>query len=114
MDLDSLTLGDLKKLRCLIGDAAGTNKRLPMPVGKTVFIRTVTHHLCGDVLEFSDEEVALGNCAWIADDGRFHEAMATGKFNEVEPFPDGSRVVVNRGSVIDWTECKFASPRSAK
>lgn len=116
MDLDKLTLGDVKQLRCLLGGAADGScaKRLPMPIGKVVFIRTVTYHMIGEVLEFTDEEVALGKAAWVADDGRFHEAMATGKFNEVEPYPDDARVVVNRGSVIDWVAVPFAAPRSVK
>ena len=30
--------------------------------------------------------------AWIADDGRFNEAIAKGTLGEVEPYPDGLEV----------------------
>ena len=116
MNLNDLTLGDVKELRAMFGGGCGPrqSKRLPMPLGKTVFIRTVTHHYCGIVAECVEEEVALSDAAWIADDGRFADAMRTGAFNDVEPYPDGLRVVINRASVIDWTVVPFSPPRAQK
>jgi hypothetical protein len=71
----------------------------PYTIGP-VFIRTVTHHYTGRLVEVWPTELVLTDCAWIADDGRFSEAMASGKLNEVEPFPDG-RVVIGRGAILD-------------
>lgn len=115
MEVDKLTVGELKELRCLLGNASGDcQRRPPMPVGKTVFIRTVTHHLMGTVKASYEEEVELVDAAWIADDGRFMEAMKIGDFKEVEPYPDGQPVYVNRGSVIDWTPTSLKTPRVQK
>jgi hypothetical protein len=72
----------------------------PYPVGKNVFIRTVTHHHTGRLVQVTDQELVLEDAAWIADDGRFEEALKTGVFNEVEMFPRG-RVIIGRGAIID-------------
>jgi hypothetical protein len=66
-----------------------------------VFIRTVTSYYTGEVLEQNEHEIVLVKAAWIADTGRFAQAMATGAFNEVEPYPDEQEVCVNRGSIAD-------------
>lgn len=116
IDLDKLTLGELKEIAKLACCAApqGCSKRLPMPVGTKVFIRTITHHYTGLVSAVSEEEVELSNAAWIADDGRFHEAMRDGTLNEVEPYPDTARPVVNRATISDWVIWPFDLPRSVK
>ena len=76
-----------------------TNK--PKTKTRAVFIRTVTSYYTGEVLEENDLEIVLVKAAWIADTGRFAQAMATGEFSEVEPYPDEFEVGVNRGSVTD-------------
>ena len=50
---------------------------------------------------------------WIADDGRFSEAMKTGNYSEVEPFPDG-RVLIGRGSIVDAHVTKNKPSRITK
>ena len=83
-------------------------------VGSSVFIRTVTHHYTGRVVAVSDGFVALDEAAWIADDGRFSEAMLTGTLSEIEPYPDGRIVRVGVGSFVDWTDWPFTLPRTCK
>lgn len=112
MNLDELTLGQLKQLQTLIPQSA--SKRLPMPIGLAVFIRTVTHHYTGRIVAVSEEEVGLKECAWIADDGRFAQAIEKGALGEVEPYPKDSVVVVNRGAIIDWVEWTSKLPASQK
>ncbi len=72
------------------------------PVGRTVFIRTVTHHLVGEVQAVGDKEIVFktGTVMWVADDGRFTEAMRTGVFNETEVY-DIETPFVGRGSIVD-------------
>ena len=65
------------------------------------FIRTVTSYYTGEVIEENETEIVLVKAAWIADTGRFAQAMATGDFSEVEPYPDTHQVCVARSSVID-------------
>lgn len=85
----------------------------PYDVGSNYFIRTVTHHYTGKLVEVWPNELVLESVAWIADDGRFAQAVATGSFSDVEPFPDG-RVIIGRGSIVDAVTIPFALPRSQK
>jgi len=67
----------------------------------------------GRVVAVGPQEIVLEDAAWIADTGRYNEALVTRKLKEVEPYPDGL-VVVGRGSVVDGCEWKHALPRSPK
>jgi hypothetical protein len=113
INVDDLTVGQLKELTRLAG--CSTPKANPYTpfLGKAVFIRTVTHHHTGRLVEVADSELVLEDAAWIADDGRFSGALASGKLNEVEPFP-GGRVVIGRGAVIDCCAWEHALPRELK
>ena len=86
----------------------------PIRVGNKVFIRTVTHHHTGEIVLLTKEEIVLKDAAWIADDGRFSDAIATGNLNEIEPFPDGVLASVMRGALIDVCDWKHALPRTKK
>lgn len=116
-ELDKLTIGEAKQLAALFcpGTPATTqSKRLPMKVGSAVFIRGVTMAYTGRVVAWTDAEVELAEAAWIADTGRFAQAMAKGGFSEVEPYPSGETVIVNRDAVSDWRVISFDLPRSQK
>lgn len=72
-------------------------------VGKKFFFRTVTYHLTGKVKKVIGSLLELEDAAWIADSGRFSDALKTGKLNEVEPC--GS-AFININSITDffpWT-----------
>ena len=75
-----------------------------MKIGKSYFIRTVTHYFTGRLIWVGEKEIALEEAAWIADTGRFHEFVKGKTVNEVEPFPSDSKVLIGRGSIIDMTE----------
>jgi len=70
-------------------------------VGSAVFIRTVTYHYTGRVVRETDTEIELDDAAWIADSGRFCQALITGQFSEVEPYPSGMTVSVLKGAIVD-------------
>jgi hypothetical protein len=80
--------------------------------GKVYLIRTVTMIDTGRVVAVNQHEIVLEDAAWIADTGRFSDAIKKASFNEVEPFPDG-RVILGRGSVIDAV-CIGSAQRSQK
>ena len=110
MKIEELTVKDLREIRKLLGLAsvepiAAELKRFepshPWEVGENYFIRTVTHHLTGKLVAVHEQELVLSNAAWIADDGRFADAVAKSDFNEVEPFPEKRHVIVGRASLID-------------
>ena len=74
----------------------------PWQIGKIYLIRTVTMYITGRLVEAHPQELVLEEAAWIADTGRFAEALKKCEFNEVEPFPDG-KVIVGRGAIVDAT-----------
>lgn len=111
MEIDNLTIKEIKHIQSLL---KGPSDSHPYKVGKNYFIRTVTHHLCGKLIKVTSKELVLLDASWIADDGRFHEAIRDGKLNEVEPFPDGVEVIVGRGSLIDACEWPHNLPREVK
>jgi hypothetical protein len=82
-------------------------------IGSAYLIRTVTMIQTGRLIAVTEHELVLEDAAWIADTGRFADALKGGTFSEVEPFPDGE-VIVGRGSIIDACALPFALPRSQK
>lgn len=72
----------------------------PFEIGAAYLIRTVTMIETGRVVRVTPTEVVLEDAAWIADTGRFADAIRTGDFSEVEPFPDGE-VIIGRAAIVD-------------
>ena len=57
--------------------------------GQAFFFRTVTYHIIGrvvDVLPFGI--LRLEDASWVADSGRFMNAIKNGELKEVEPIGD--------------------------
>jgi hypothetical protein len=106
--MDLLTIKEIKQIRTLLNSFGGPSH--PYQVGKNYFIRTVTHHLTGQLVKITLKELVLEKAAWIADDGRFHDALKTGILNEVEPFPQDEQVIVGRGALIDAVVWKHELP----
>lgn len=75
--------------------------------GTNYFIRTVTYHAIGKLVEIDNHEIILEDAAWVADSGRWSEALTTGRLEEVEPFPDG-QVAIGRNAVVD--ACVWSHP----
>lgn len=89
-----------------------TNNSNPLQVGNSVLVRTVTHYYTGRIREFNAESILLEDAAWIADTGRWSQALETGALSEVEPFLDA--VLVFRGAGVDVTHWKHPLPREVK
>lgn len=79
---------------------------------KKVFIRTLTHYYTGQVVRVTKSFIELSTAAWIADTGRFSQALKTGQLNEVEPFH--SNVLVARSNISDITEWAHELPFQVK
>ena len=75
----------------------------PFTIGKAYFIRGVTMYQTGRLVGLTPTELILEDAAWIADTGRFADAVKSGQFSEVEPFP-AKRVVIGRGQIVDAFE----------
>ena len=72
-------------------------------VGGKFYFRTVTYHLTGEVKKIVGRFAYLKMAAWIADSGRFQQAIKDGTLNEVEPVGDA---FINLDTVTDffpWT-----------
>ena len=67
-------------------------------IGKKLYIRTVTYHLTGKVKARIGNFFHLVEAAWIADSGRFMDAIKKGELSEVEPVGEA---MVNVNSITD-------------
>lgn len=112
MDINNLTIGQAKELAAMFGQGA-QDACHPYQIGENYLIRTVTMTLFGKLLAVYPQELVLQDAAWIADSGRWMDALRSGCFDEVEPFPDGD-LVVGRGSIIDAVKLPFSLLREQK
>lgn len=58
----------------------------------------------GKLVAVYENELVLENAAWVAETGRFADAVKNSSFNEVEPFPQNREVIIGRGAIIDAVE----------
>jgi len=108
MDINKLTIKEAKEkleeykelLKLFNKEEATVEDSGHWKIGKNYFIRTVTHHLTGKLVKVTKQELVLEKACWIADDGRFSDALNKVEFDEVEPFPE-TELIVGRGSLID-------------
>lgn len=82
-----------------------TGDFIPFEIGSVYLIRTVTMIQVGRVVAASKQYVMLEDAAWVANTGRFADALKKWQFSEVEPFPDGL-VGVSCGSIVDFVKGK--------
>ena len=68
-------------------------------VGEKFYFRTVTYHLTGRVKRVMGSILELENAAWIADSGRFMNAIKEGSLKEVDPV---GRAYININSTTDF------------
>ena len=80
-------------------------------VGEKFFFRTVTYHLTGKVKKVVGNIIQLEDAAWVADSGRFMNAIKEGKLNEVEPV---GTAFININSVTDFFPWKHSLPKEQK
>jgi len=112
-NIEDLTIGEARKLAELFYSKPGVVDDAHWKIGKVYLIRTVTMIQTGRLVKVTPQEIVLEDCSWVADTGRFCDALKTGNFNEVEPFPDGM-VIVGRGAIIDACVVSFEPPREQK
>lgn len=85
---------------------------VPFKVGNAYFIRTVTYFATGKVKAIVGNFLVLEDAAWIADTGRFREAIMKGILNEVEPVEVD--MFVNVSSITDAFVWTHKLPREQK
>lgn len=97
MKIDEMTIGEAKQLVGMFGKNTDDH---PYHIGKNYFIRTVTMIQVGKLIRVTPQELVLEDAIWVADTGRFTQALENGDLDEVETFPAGE-VIVGRGAVVD-------------
>ncbi len=80
-------------------------------VGKNVYIRTVTFHYTGKLVSENASWLTIEDAAWIADSGRWADALNKGTLSEVEPFPSG-QVQISRDTIVDVSIWDHDLPRT--
>lgn len=85
---------------------------VPFEIGKNYFIRTVTYFATGKVKAVIGQFIELEDAAWVADTGRFRQAIMDGVLSEVEPVE--VPMFINLNSVTDAFVWKHALPREQK
>lgn len=99
-------------IKALINDKNETSNEYPFEVGQSYFIRTVTYHCTGKVKKIVGHFLILEDAAWIADSGRFNQAINNGNLNEVEPVEVEMGVSID--SIVDYFIWKHKLPREVK
>lgn len=105
-----MSLGDIKEIAALFSKKEDSH---PYKIGKNYFIRTVTFNYTGKLTQVTEHELVLEECSWIADSGRFADALKKGTLDEIEPFPSGS-VIIGRSAIIDCAQWDHTLPRDQK
>ncbi|NCB44474.1 MAG: hypothetical protein EOM59_17920 [Clostridia bacterium] len=80
-------------------------------IGKSFYFRTVTYHLVGKVTNVLGHFLQLESASWVADSGRFMQAIKNGTLVEVEPV---GIAFVNLESVTDFFPWKNELPTEQK
>jgi hypothetical protein len=116
IDIDSLTVGQLKEIAALTGGASPRPKAattpLPFKIGDGVLIRTVTHYALGKVGAIGRDFITLSEGGWLADTGRLGECLSKGTVNEFERAP--SWIMIGRGAICDVFPWAHEIPKSTK
>jgi len=99
--IEDMTINELSKLLSVLNTGAASSDDSHWEVGKCYFIRCVTYHQVGRLKKVTPTELVLENASWVADSGRFGEALKTGSLSEVEHF--GGDAVIGRGAIVDAT-----------
>jgi hypothetical protein len=80
-------------------------KIYPFKIGNKYLLRTVSYFAVGEIYAIQGDFLVLCNASWVADTGRFSEAIANGTLSEVEYLGKAAggaiRVYVNMGAIVD-------------
>lgn len=83
-----------------------------LKIGNAYFIRTLTYHIVGKLIKKGKNLLVLKEASWVADSGRFTQAIDNGTLDEVEPVK--CNVFVNMQNIVDIYEWKHKLPRDQK
>ena len=108
----------LELIKELVGNSGSSFKNesvvnsCPVVIGEQYLFRTVTHIEVGRVVSVCGNFITLEDASWIADTGRYHDCLAKGVFDEVEPYPIST--TINSSSLINYAPFPHGLPREQK
>lgn len=119
MNIDKMTFGEIKELMGMFSPKTTNNiveksSGSFFKTGEKYFIRTVTMYYTGRLIDQNENELLLENVAWIADTGRFSDALKSGRFDEVEPYPQNTKVIIPIGCILDASIFEKELPNEKK
>jgi hypothetical protein len=80
-------------------------------MGRKLFFRAVTYHCVGKVINRLGDFLELEQASWVADSGRFMNAIKYGALMEVEPV---GQCWVNLKTVVDFFPWEHELPTEQK
>lgn len=95
----------------LLGEEQYDLNELDDLIGKNFFFRSVTYHMTGKVTSRIGKILKLEQAAWIADSGRFMQAIQNGELSEVEPV---GIMYLNMDTIVDFFPWKHDLPKEQK
>lgn len=81
-------------------------------VGQAFLFHTPLGIWLGRITEVDLDNIKLDACSWIPDQGRMHECVKNGTFNECEPVGNG--IVIGRSSICIAVPWSHTLPTVAK
>ena len=111
MNIDELSYGQMKEIAKAVGKTF--NEDHPYKIGQAYLIRTVTMYVTGRLTWVGDKELVVEDAAWIADTGRYADALKDPSvLKEIEPVPGPK--IIGRGAIIDVDEWNHPLPKVQK
>lgn len=98
MKIDDLTIREYKELSKLFASSSNVIEPLA-DLGSVVFIRTLTYHYIGKVVEDNQDHIVLNTCSWVADSGEFTRAINEGVLVESEFI--GNKIKIMKNNMVD-------------
>ena len=103
-----------EKIKGQLGTAAAPREidSLDDLIGHSWFSRTVTYHCVGRaVKKLPGSFIVLEDASWVAESGRFHNAIKDGTLSEVEPV---GQMLLNLETVVDISPWVHPLPTQQK
>lgn len=102
ININELTLAQIKELKMVLFPEYSSGEELIWKIGEKYIVRTVTMITTGELMVVTDKELLFKDAAWIADTGRYADALKDiNVFKEVEPYVNDA--IVGRGAIVDGT-----------
>ena len=114
-NLDALTIGEAKQLVAMLGGQNTQSNCVTghWKIGENYLLLVAGTFYTGKLVAIDQHEIVLEDAAWVADTGRFAEALSSGSIAEVEPCPKGE-ALLGRGALIAAFPWTHELPRKVK